>query len=532
VLWPDSRAWLLVPLLALVSCQGPTESATVTVASGSALVLDPWKAADHTSLQVQRYWLFDTLFRHSPDGRPVPHLVESWDTAAVPGQSDSVELVLRLRSGVTFHDGSGLTARDVATTFLRAVDPETAFPYSDRFAGYRPAVHIVDDTTLRIRAARHARLLHAWTVLPILPHEVLDRISPTTLARAGIGDQLIGSGPFRFEGRRSGDEWVFRRQAHQGGQPTTGIGRLVYRVRPDHNALAVELLTGAADVYFPVAPDMIERLGRNPRVRILDGPGRDWTFIVWNTRRPPMSDPTLRQALSLALNREALVAGGAGHGTAGDGPLPPGHPAFEDRRPAHNPEEAESVLDGLGWTKGTDGLRRDPAGRQLRIELLVHSGSAPQRTQAEAVQYQLAAIGVDIRLRFLELGTLVDRLTRSLPDGGRDFEAALLSWSDQIPKDDRRLFHSMSASERWGLSGIGDANLDTLLDSLANIPSDRDRPDLWRRYRDRLAEVAPVTVLYYPPVAIAISDRLLQVSAGAPGEIAGAAEWRLAPSGR
>lgn len=532
-MWPDRLLYFSVVSLALLGCQGTAESGTVTVVSGSALVLDPWKVADHTSLQVQRYWLFDTPFRHSPDGRPVPHLVQAWDTVAVPGQPDSVDVVLVLRSGVMFHDGSPLTSRDVATTFLRALDPETAFPYADRFLGYSPSVEVLDDSTVRTRASRHARILHAWTVLPILPDRVLSAASPRALAQSGVGEELIGSGPFRFDGRRSRDEWVFRRHALNDPPGSPDIERLVYRVRPDHSALTVELLTGAADLYFPVAPDLIGRIDRSQQARVLEGGSRDWTFIVWNTRVAPVSDLALRRALGLALDRPALIrASHAGRGTAGDGVLPPGHPAFERRIPAHDRDAAESTLDSLGWLKGPDGMRRSAAGRPFQIHLMVHSGSAPQRSLAEAVQYQLGRTGVDVRIRFLEIGTLVDRLTRPLPDGGRDFEAALLTWSDQVPKDDRQLFHSLSASSRWGVSGIHDTQLDALLDSLASVPSDADRPDLWRRYRDRLTEVSPVTVLLYPPVVVAVSERLRGVSVDARGELAGARGWRLGHPGQ
>ncbi|NIP77982.1 MAG: hypothetical protein GWM90_01780, partial [Gemmatimonadetes bacterium] len=206
-----------------------------------------------------------------------------------------------------------------------------------------------------------------------------------------------------------------------------------------------------------------------PGIRGIEKPSFRYSFIGWNGRRPPLDDPRVRRALTLAIDRdEILRAFRGGHGRSAIGPVPPGHWAFAERvRPLPNdPQRARRLLEEAGLRGATGETRRDPAGRALSFQLLVPAGNDQSRDLAQRIQADLAAVGAEIRIRPVDFGALVQIITG--PE--RDFDAVLLALDADPRLDLRALFHSDALDGPFQVAGYRDAGVDSLLDAIETTP--------------------------------------------------------------
>ena len=459
-------------------------------------------ATDYESVQLQIYALFATLVSSDADYEPQPYLALDWEFDA-----DTSEVVFHLRHDLEWHDGAPVTARDVAFTFERLKNPAVPFANPSYF-DYWDAVEVIDPVTVRFYIRPHANALFGWTRTAIMPEHILGAVPPEELESAEFGTvSPVGSGPFRFVTRVPGDRWEFEANPdfpdELGGRPY--LDRLVYRQIPDDFALAAALRTGEADVVLGASPGMVEQVRDDPDVYATSYSAPEYAFIAWNSKRPQFTDPAVRRALTMAIDRETLVQavlGGAG--TVATGPVGPWHWAYDPTwEPLpYDPARAAELLDEAGWTDSNGDGVRDRNGEPLRFELL-----ATPRPDREAVQTLVQAsldrIGVEAEPVVREPGAL-----QPLVFGAdRRFDAILLGWARDVPLNDTDLWACDQVGQPFQFTSYCNAELDAVLDSIPRV-ADRDRlRSLIRRYHTLVAEDQPYTFLYYlDRVALARSN--------------------------
>jgi peptide/nickel transport system substrate-binding protein len=474
--------------------------------------------------------LYTPLFRPGADLEPEPVLVERWDT--VPIAADSLQLTLRLRTDVYWHDGVPTTAADVSLAYGLARRPEAALPHGQYFEHYSPDPELLDARTIRFRLRRHRNFLANLYLLLPAPAHLLGDVAPEAALRHGLGRAPVGNGPFRFVRYLPDQEWVFERNPGYplslGGPPW--LERLVLRVIPDPTTRLMELSTGRVDVLTGGSAGLADAIERTPGVRLVTAPSAGIGFVVWNTRIALFGDARVRRAMSLAIDREAIVSGvRGGRETAGASTARPFEWMFDPAQGApYDLSEAARLLDEAGWRdRDGDGIREDPIGRPFRFTMTAMS-TLDYLDVLTVLQAQLRRIGVDVRPRLLEPGTTVAALMGSpRPDGTRerDFEAAIYAYYSMGPTDDTPLFHSRRLNGPLAASGFQSARTDRLLDSLA-ATQDRDeaRP-LWQEYHRTLLEEAPITVISYRNYFVGVGERVQGVEVHPGGEFVSVARW-------
>ncbi len=272
-------------------------------------------------------------------------------------------------------------------------------------------------------------------------------------------------------------------------------------------------------------------------VVLLDSPYRAYTYVGWNTRLPLFDDARVRRALSMAIDRRAIVdALLYGYGEIGVSTSTPAHWAFPDQRALqapHDPEGARRLLREAGWEdRNGDGIIENEEGLPFRFTLVTNQGNDLRRDIGEIIQAQFRGIGVAVEPRTLEWNTLIGLLDGSLNERGervRGFEAVTAGWVTDFRKDDASILHSRNLNEPYQETGFSNPRIDTLIDTL-NVITDREtaRP-LWTEYHTILIEEGPYAVLYYPNRLVAHRDRLRGVTLDVRGEMRSAREWWLAP---
>jgi peptide/nickel transport system substrate-binding protein len=522
----------------LAACAEPPFRAAVR-RGGTAVIsgyvdirtMNPFATITDLNKALERYALYAPLVMLDQRLEPQPWLAQAWDTAAVG--ADSVDLTFRLRRDVRWQDGRVTTAHDVAFTFRHARDPRSAFVDAAALALFAPEPQVVDSFTVRFRMRRHPDFLEAFFLLPPLPAHVFGGTPPEQLARHPFNTQPVGNGPFRFL-RRTAQDWIFEANPEfpesLGGAPY--LDRVVFRTIPEQTSLITELLVGRVDLAVSVRPPQVTQLIDADDVDVVSFPVPNWIFIALNTRLPLFDTRAERRAIAMAIDRRALVGGiMGGLNVTGRSSLTPVHWAYDSTAAVpFAPDSARSLLDAAGWIdRDRDGVRETAAGQPFRFRLKVWHGAGNYRELAEAVQAQLAAVGIDARPEVVEFNTFLAQVQGHPREDGtrtRDFDAAIGNWTDNLlRKDDSQLLHSRYRSGPRQWTGFNSPVLDELLDSLA-VTTNRERARLlWRRYQHALIEESPLIFLFYAVGINGVHSRLAGIAPHDPRGPLGSIRW-------
>ena len=366
--------------------------------------------------------VFDNLVETDANARLVPALAESW----VALGEDTWEL--RLRRGVRFHNGSAFTAEDVAFT-LERIPLVVNSPGSFRtYTQAIQAVEIVDSHTIRLRSNGPAPLIPTdLAQVPMLDRETHQG---ATTEDFNAGRAAIGTGPFRVQSFQAGDRVaLLRNETYWGRAPAWQA--VDYRMVTNDTARSAALLAGDVDFIDQVPTSDIERLRRDRRLVLsevdsmrfiyfaLDHMREGATpFITDNEGRPlprnPLRDVRVRRALTLALDRQALVARVMeGAATATVQVMPAGafghEPALEV--PRADPEQARRLLAEAGYPEG------------FRLTLHGPNDRYPNDARiAQAVGQMWTRIGIRTQVEVAPYASFIARASR------QEFSVFLVSW--------------------------------------------------------------------------------------------------------
>ena len=501
-----------VPLLAVLgACRAAEPPDTVLYASGAELQsINPLLTTHPFAKQVQRYALFTTLARYDSALVARPYLATSWTWSA-----DRRTLTLLLRDDVRWHDGPLTTSRDVRFTLEVARDPASGYPRASDLECVR-AVETPDAGTVRLTYCRpQERFPDVLTELAILPAHLLDTVPPGRMASASFNQRPVGNGPYRFVEHVPNRRWVFEANpgfpAALGGAPR--IGRLVVVVVDEPTTKLAGLVSGELDV-AGIAPMHASVVRKVEGRAVLEYPLLLTYGLVWNTARAPFDDPRLRRALTLALDRQRIVSAYLyGFGEIADGPVPPEHPlAVSVPRLPFDRAAAGALLDSLGWRVGPGGERaRD--GRLLAFTLLTVGTS--DNVLEQLIQADLAAVGVRVRIRQLELGAFL----AAAQSASRDYDALVTGMTGDLSLGSlAALFDSRRRSGPMQYAQYASAAVDAAL----------DRGDLGQVQRIVAREV-PITFLYHARGVQGINTRVQGVRMDLRGELPTLTSWHLAP---
>ena len=482
--------------------------------------LNPLLSTDQNANELIYYLLFTPLIAYDDEFRPAPALAERWTL------SDSA-VTFRLRDDLDWHDGTPVTARDVAFTFERAKDPAFASPLAAAYLVNVESVEVLGDHELRFEfTAPHSEPLQDFFWPPI-PAHLLSDVDATEMARASFNREPIGNGPYRFVRWDANQRLVFTANPDYpeslGGPPE--IGEVIYRIIPDQTTMLAELLRGGIEVDGPLAPSQADRVEAAEGVELQSFPWRQFTYIGWNTRRPQFADPAVRRALTMAIDREAIVrAVLEGHGSVASGPIPPWHRLSPDLEPLpHEPDAAAAALERAGWTDVDGDGVRDKDGVRLAFDLLTNQRSPIYGDVARIIQSNLRDVGVEAVPTPREWQSVL------ASHRGRDFDAVLTNWVlDGFRVDPRPLFHSSQVEIENSANRSSYANpvADSLMDLGARTTDEARAAEIWAEFARILQEDQPFTFMFWQEELAGVSRRLAGVRMDARGELATLPRWR------
>jgi peptide/nickel transport system substrate-binding protein len=352
------------------------ESFDVTVIFGEeADTLDPHMTTLIVPETIQEN-IFDRLVRISSTGKVVPHVATSWEWV------EPTRLRLKLREDVYFHDGSQLTAEDVAYNFERVGDPKVMSPIASRVPQVSEVVVIDPFTVDLVLPETNAEALTALARLMIVPQHVVEEVGAEAFAQ-----NPVGSGPFRFvEWRRGVHILLEASEDYWGGRPE--IDRAFFKNVPEAATRVAELRTGRADI---VANIPAESATDGPGYTIETAPSTRRLFMTMDTSHAPFDDVRVRQALNHAIDKDSIVKFIlGGYATVTNGYLGPNWDEEYnlERSPyPYDPERARELLAEAGYANGAPFVFTYPVGRYPKDSEI-----------GETVGAMLAEAGFDVEL--------------------------------------------------------------------------------------------------------------------------------------
>ncbi|MFN2384172.1 MAG: ABC transporter substrate-binding protein [Gemmatimonadota bacterium] len=437
---------------------------------------------------------------------------------------DSLSVDFFIHPGITWHDGQPFTADDVVFGHTVCKAPEinwSAASWLDHITKVEALSPLVVRFTYDNRYMY--QVVDANACYP-LPKHILGTVPLAAMKDHPIGRNPVGNGPFKFVSWSPNQEIVLEANtAFFRGRPP--LNRLTYRIVPDQTSLATQIQNGDIDVWPRFQPSFYPALEKDEGIQVFSYPGRAYTYLGYNSADPRFSDKRVRQALTIALDRQQIVdALIYGQGTVGSQPMISTIWAHDPTiKPyPHDPPRAAQLLDQAGW-RDTDGDGiREKDGQRLSFTLLTNSDNQTRVDITTIVQQQFKAIGVEAKPEPLEFNTFIDRLL------AKEFEAAVAGWSVGIKAE---LTPTFGSGELFNFVGAENARLDSLI-TAGELERDQAKAKtIWGLAQREIIDQAYYTFLFQLNDLVAVAGRFQNVNPTAYGWSYNIEEWYV-PEGR
>ena len=465
----------------------------VIATQSDAVTLDPHGSNDTPSSNVQAN-IYETLVVQDENMELQPGLAEEWEAV-----EDNV-WEFKLREGVTFHDGSEFNAEVVKANLERVIDPEVGSPRAFLYSMITD-IEAVDDYTVRITteypfSPLPSHLAHPGGGMMSLEAIEGDYASMEEGNEPGtyINENPIGTGYFKFESWSPGTEVVLTKNEDYWGEPAR-LDSVTFKVVPEDLTRIAELETGVAHVTDPLSPSDVAQVEATDGLYVNQQGSVRTNYIGFNMEKEPFDDVRVRQAISMAIDKEQIIEGiYDGIGTPAIGPLAPDVFGYDESLSGieYDPEQAKELLaeagyeDGFSTTIWTDDKREN-------VDTVTN------------IQAQLSEIGIDVDIEVLEWGAFLETTAQG------DTEMFVLGWTTVTGDADYgmySLFHSDMVGEPGNRTFTKDDELDELLDAARQENDPDKRLELYSEAQELLVDLAPWIYLHHQDYLLGVREEV------------------------
>ncbi|MGR9229528.1 ABC transporter substrate-binding protein [Rhizobium leguminosarum] len=363
--------------------------------------------------------LYSRLMDYAPGTpNPVPSLAESFTVSP-----DGLTYTFKLHKGVKFSNGREVVASDVKYSIERAVDPKTQGPGAGFFGAIKgfeeetggktttlSGIETPDDSTVIFNLSRpDATFLHVLAInfASVVPKEAVEA------AAGDFGKKPVGSGTFILKDWTIGQQLVFERNKDYFVKGVPYIDSFKVEVGQEPLVALLRLQKGEVDIAgdgIPPAKFLEIKNSADGAQMIVDGEQLHTGYLTLNTKVKPFDNVKVRQALNMAINKDRITRILNGRATPANQPLPPLMPGYDKAFTgyAYDVAKAKALLAEAGYPDGFE-------------TVLYSTNTDPQPRIAQAIQQDLAAVGVKAEVRALAQANVISA-------GGTEGEAPMI-WS-------------------------------------------------------------------------------------------------------
>jgi len=471
--------------------------------------LNPILATDSSSGEIAGF-IFNGLVKYDKDSSTIIS-----DLAKRFYFEDNVTLIFELKKNVKWHDGELFSAQDVVFTYQTLISPKISSPYSAAFR-FVKSVKALDDYRVEVVYVKpYFKALETW-MMGILPEHLLR--DEENLMSSKFNTNPVGTGPYRLHQLEHSKNIVLTAfDAYFEGRPK--IDRISFHVIADPMTRFLMLKSSTLDI-GSVEPMAYERqLNKEffDTFNIYEDISHSYTYLGFNLRREKFQNPKVREALSLAIDRQEIVdILFFKHAKVCTGPFLPGTKAFNKdvKSPVQNIQKAKQLLKDAGYGE------ENP----LEFEIATSNASSIRPYAAQILQHQLKKIGVVVKLRVMEWQAFLNMVV--FP---HKFDAVLLGWGLSSTPDPYMFWHTDSDKQGgFNLVGYNNPEIDKMIEESQTI-IDREKLSLmWQEMFQIIVEDNPYLFLYIPNSISAVNKDIKNVTPGLSGIWHNYIEWEKA----
>jgi ABC-type transport system substrate-binding protein len=423
-----------------------------------------------------------------------PGLAESWELP------DPQTVVMKLRKGVKFHDGTEFNAEAVKWNLNRMMThPKSSAKIATAAID---AVEVVDPNTIRLKLKSPSPTL--FVNLSAEADNVGGMMSPTWAEKAGdqgIATGSVGTGPFKLDSYQPGNQVVYKKfdqywKQGADGKPLPYMDEVVCKYQQDWNAALVAMRTGDFDLINGVAGRDVPTIEADPKLKIERLPWSATQYMIAFNARPGArfagdNMKKVRQAVNYAIDREALAkALGAGIGDANYQHLVPGQIGYSDKvmQYKYDPDKAKQLLAEAGM----------PNGFEVTVDII----SRPEDQQnAQAYQQMLEKVGIKMQIRPSERVAWVQKTLAG------DFEMGTLL-SGVRPDPDLVLGYRFAKDGPGNYMGVNNPELEKLFADGRTTYDVPKRQELYEKAQNIIADESYLCFIWRRQGVIAMQKAL------------------------
>lgn len=458
--------------------------------------LDPHKVESDVEFNIISD-LFEGLISVSPSGEIQPRLAETWQN------KDNTVWTFHLRPGVTWSDGTAITAQDIVWSWQRLVSPGTASPY----ASYPGNMHIVNGAeiaqgkkapeTLGVKALDDMTLEVTLNqpnaaFLAMLAHPSLVPLDKVLISRYGDKwtkpEHMVASGPYKISQWVVNERIVAERNPRYWDDAHTVINKVTYLPISSEAADVNRYKAGEIDIVYTVPINQFSQLKKTMGEQLDVSPQLATYYYEFNTTRPPFNDPRVRRALNMALDKDIIAEKVMGQGQ---------RPAWLISQPdvggvkLQNPEyaswprekriaEAQKLLNEAGFNEA----------HPLVFNLLYNTSESHQRIAIAASSMWKKNLGVEAKLQNQEWKTMLDTMHT------HNFDVVRYAWIADY--DDAATFlNTFRTGDSENTSQYSNPAYDEALRNAAKAPDTATRGKFYQQAEDLLGQDVPAIPVYH-----------------------------------
>ena len=494
---------LLTPLFLLASTLHLTTSSNPSR-------INPILATDSASSEIANY-IFNGLVKYDKDAQNIVG-----DLADTFYFEDNMTLIFELRKDVKWQDGVDFSAKDVLFTYELINSKQVVSPYTSTFRMVE-RVEVINDYKLKvIYKEPYFKALELW-MSGILPEHLLK--DETNMMSSKFNTHPVGTGPYRLS-KLEFSKNIELSAYEDYFEHRPKIDKIIYHVVPDTNTRFLMLKTQKVDIGTLEAMQMERQVSPAffENYKVIEEIAHAYTYLGFNLRREKFHDPRVREALSLAINREELVdILFMGHGQICRGPFLPGGPSFNSdvKAPTQNITKAISLLKEAGYDENNP----------FSFEIATSNSSSIRPYAAQILQHQLAKVGVKVELRVMEWQAFLNMVV--FP---REFDTVLLGWSLSLSPDPYLLWHSDS-DKPGGFNFIGyhNSDVDALIEKMQGTIERDTLSEIQREIFKEVVEDNPYLFLFIPNSIQVVDKKIKHIEPTLNGIWHNYIEWEITP---
>ena len=363
--------------------------------------LDPTAGAAAAIREVTYANVFEGLTRIGPNGEVLPDLAESWTIS-----DDGKVYTFKLHTGVKFHDGADFSADDVKFSLDRARAENSLNAQKQLFAAI-DKVEVVDPATVKVTLTHpQGSFLYnmGWGDAVIVSPKSADTNK----------EKPVGTGPFKFDSWAKGSSVTLVKSDHYWGAPAF-LEKVEFRIVPDAAAAVPALLSGDIQAFPFFDPDSVAQVKDDPRFKVVVGATEGETILSINNKKPPFDKLQVRQAISYALDRKAIIDGAsAGLGLAIGSHMSPANKYYVDLtgRYPHDVAKAKELLKEAGLENGFKATLKLPPTSYARLG-------------GEIIASELRDVGINLEIIPVEWAQWLDQVFTK-----KDYDLTIVSHTE------------------------------------------------------------------------------------------------------